>query len=88
MYPQQPRPPQETLPTMYDLPSEYPEESGLPDEFHDFQPQLLRETCQPRTYPKEQVFIGTDLNVYYDPQRAGWHNRPDWFMALGVERAR
>lgn len=29
------------LPTMYDLPSEDPEESGLPDEFHDIQPQLL-----------------------------------------------
>lgn len=26
---------------MYDLPSEDPEESGLPDEFHDLQPQLL-----------------------------------------------
>lgn len=34
------------LPTMYDLPSEDPEEDGLPDEFHDFQPQLLRETFQ------------------------------------------
>jgi hypothetical protein len=29
-----PRPPWETLPTMYDLPSENPEEPGLPDEFH------------------------------------------------------
>jgi hypothetical protein len=27
-----PRPPWETLPTMYDLPSENPEEPGLPDE--------------------------------------------------------
>jgi hypothetical protein len=26
-----PRPPRETLPTMYDLPSEWPEEPGLPD---------------------------------------------------------
>ena len=41
-----PQPASESLPTMYDLPSEYPEEPGLPDEFHDFQPQLLRETCQ------------------------------------------
>jgi hypothetical protein len=48
-----PRPPWETLPTMYDLPSENPEEPGLPDEFHDFQPQLLRETCQSSlTYPR------------------------------------
>jgi hypothetical protein len=47
-----PRPPWETLPTMYDLPSENPEEPGLPDEFHNFQPQLLRETCQSSlTYP-------------------------------------
>ena len=28
------------LPTMYDLPSEFPEESGLPDVFHDLQPPL------------------------------------------------
>lgn len=88
MYPQQPLPPKETLPTMYDLPSEYPEESGLADEFHDFQPQLLRETCQPRTYPIERVFVGTDLNIYYDVHHSGWHKRPDWFVALGVERAR
>lgn len=88
MQPQQPLPPQETLPTMYDLPSEYPEESGLPDEFHDFQPQLLRETCQPTTYPPNQVFVGTDLNVYYDVHHPRWHKRPDWFLVLGVERAR
>jgi hypothetical protein len=34
-----------SLPTMYDLPSENPEEMGLPDEFHDAQPDLLKETC-------------------------------------------
>ena len=39
-----PRSPRETLPTMYDLPSEDPKEPGLPDEFHYYQPQLLRET--------------------------------------------
>ena len=39
-----PRHPCEILPTMYDLPSEDPKEPGLPDEFHDYQPQLLRET--------------------------------------------
>jgi hypothetical protein len=41
---------------MYDLPSEDGEEPGLPDEFHalhpkdefhSFQPKLLRETCVP-----------------------------------------
>ena len=73
---------------MYDLPSEYPEEAGLPDEFHDFQPQLLRETCQSPKYPDDQVFIGTDLNLYYDSRHPSWHKRPDWFLALGVERAR
>jgi hypothetical protein len=44
-----PRPSQEVLPTMYDLPSEDPEEPGLPDEFHDLQPQLLRESFNPPT---------------------------------------
>ena len=73
---------------MYDLASEDPEEPGLPDEFHEFQPQLLRETCQPTTYPTQQIFIGTDLNLYYDSRHSGWHKRPDWFLVLGVEPAR
>jgi hypothetical protein len=42
---------QKNLPTMYDLPSEFPEEPGLADEFHDFQPQLLRETFASPVYP-------------------------------------
>ncbi len=61
-----PHPAKEALPTMYDLPSEYPEDSGLPDEFHIFQPQLLRETFSLPDYPKDQVFVATDLNLYYD----------------------
>ena len=36
-----PRSPRETLPTMYDLPSEDPQEPGLPDEFHYYQPPTL-----------------------------------------------
>jgi Uma2 family endonuclease len=82
-----PRPAWETLPTMYDLPSEDPEEPGLPDEFHDFQPQLLRETCQTPSYPTEELFIGTDLNLYYDVRHPLWHKRPDWFLVLGVAAA-
>ena len=81
-----PRPRGTPLPTMYDLPSEDPEEPGLPDEFHSFQPQLLRETCLPPTIPSETLFIGTDLNLYYDSRHPLWHKRPDWFMVLGVLR--
>lgn len=81
-----PKPTKETLPTMYDLPSEFPEESGLPDEFHNLQPQLLRETFSPPTYPANQIFIGTDLNVYYDLNHPLWHKRPDWFAVVGVSR--
>jgi Uma2 family endonuclease len=81
-----PRSPRESLPTMYDLPSEDPEEPGLPDEFHDFQPQLLRETFRPPQYPPERVFAGTDLNLYYDVLHPMWHKRPDWFAVLGVSR--
>jgi hypothetical protein len=47
---------------MYDLPSEDPEGLGLPDEFHNFQPQLLRETFRPPNYPSDQVFSASDLN--------------------------
>jgi Uma2 family endonuclease len=72
----------ETLPTMYDLPSESAEEMGLPDEFHDFQPDLLRETCTLST--TEDFFIGVDLNLYYDTKHPGWYKRPDWFLVLGV----
>jgi Uma2 family endonuclease len=81
-----PRSPRETLPTMYDLPSEDPEEPGLPDEFHCFQPPLLRETFQPPNYPPERVFIGSDLNLYYNVRHPTWYKRPDWFAVLGVSR--
>ncbi|MBN3887958.1 MAG: Uma2 family endonuclease [Nostoc sp. JL31] len=81
-----PRPPKETLPTMYDLPSEYPEDSGLSDEFHLFQPQLLRETFCPPNYPAEEVFVASDLNLYYDLRHTLWYKRPDWFAAVGVSR--
>ena len=74
------------LPTMFDLPSEEPEEPGLPDEFHLYQPQLLRETFQPSIYPPERVFVGSDLNLYYSLQHTTWYKRPDWFAALGVSR--
>jgi Uma2 family endonuclease len=76
---------QKPLPTMYDLPSEDPEEPGLPDEFHDYQPKLLRETYQPPNAEAEPFFIGIDLNLYYDANHTLWHKRPDWFLALGVE---
>jgi len=82
-----PQPPSETLPTMYDLPSEDPEEPGLPDEFHLLQPQLLRDTCYPTTYDLAEVFIGTDLNLYYEVRHPRWYKRPDWFLVLGVGRA-
>lgn len=81
-----PRPPRETLPTMYDLPSEDLEEPGLPDEFHDLQPQLLSATFQPPIYSKERIFTGTDLNLYYDVDNPQWYKRPDWFAVAGVSR--
>ena len=76
----------DTLPTMYDLPSEDPEEPGLPDTFHDDQPQLLRETFQPPGYIPDRYFMGSDLNLYYDVNHLTWHKRPDWFAVLGVPR--
>lgn len=88
-FPLQPNPPlspRETLPTMYDLPSENPEEPGLPDEFHDLQPQLLSATLRLRNYAKSDIFTGTDLNLYYDVRHPQWYKRPDWFLVLGVPR--
>jgi len=49
----------ETLPTMYDLPSEDPEEPGLPDEFHDFQPQLLSATLRIQDYAADRIFTAS-----------------------------
>ncbi|WNZ26698.1 Uma2 family endonuclease [Leptolyngbya sp. NK1-12] len=71
---------------MYDLPSEDPEEPGLPDIFHDLQPQLLSATLQLKAYAQSEIFTGTDLNLYYDVHHPLWHKRPDWFLALGVPR--
>lgn len=85
--PDPPRPAKDVLPTMYDLPSEDPEEPGLPDEFHNFQPQLLRETCRPVGYGPDQMLIATDLNLYYDVDHPRWYKRPDWFLVLGKAAA-
>lgn len=71
---------------MYDLPSENLEESGLPDEFHDLQPQLLSATLRLSDYARSEIFTGTDLNLYYDVRHLQWYKRPDWFLALGVQR--
>ncbi|KYC39081.1 hypothetical protein WA1_34410 [Scytonema hofmannii PCC 7110] len=87
MYQNPPCPPQKILPTMYDLPSELVGETGLPDEFHIFQPRLLSETCQPRNFPSEEILLATDLNLYYDLRNPLWYKRPDWYVVLGVARA-
>ncbi len=81
-----PRPPHETLPTMYDLPSENPEEPGLPDEFHYLQPQLLSATLRLTNYAADEVFSVGDMNLYYDVRHPNWYKRPDWFAAVGVPR--
>jgi len=74
------------LPTMYDLPSEDPEEPGLPDEYHDLQPQLLSRTLHLTQYARQDWFAGSDLNLYYDESHQQWYKRPDWFLAVGVPR--
>lgn len=76
----------EKLPTMYDLPSEDPEEPGLPDEFHWWQPHLLSDTCCPSTYPSDRYFSAADLNLYYDVHHPYRYKRPDWFVVVDVPR--
>ncbi len=71
---------------MYDLPSDDPEEPGLPDEYHDLQPELLSRTCLSPKYPPQRVFMGTDINLYYDVHHPLWYKRPDWFCVVGVSR--
>jgi Uma2 family endonuclease len=74
------------LPTMYDLPSDDPEEPGLPDEYHDLQPQLLSQTLRLSQYARRERFTGSDMHLYYEPQHPQWYKRPDWFLAVGVSR--
>ncbi|QQE63742.1 hypothetical protein GFS31_04110 [Leptolyngbya sp. BL0902] len=80
--------PREQWPTMYDLPSEDPEEPGLPDEFHDFQPQLLSATFRLADVAADRIFTAADLNLYYDLTHPRWYKRPDWFAVVGVPRFR
>ncbi|MFM7438899.1 MAG: Uma2 family endonuclease, partial [Snowella sp.] len=78
--------PKEQLPTMYDLPSEEIGDSGLPDQYHFWQGELLSETFVPPNYPSNQVFVACDLNLYYTLDHPLWYKRPDWFAVVGVER--
>jgi Uma2 family endonuclease len=74
------------LPTMFDLPHEDPSEPGLPDEFHDLQPQLLSATLRLNQYSQDEIFSVSDMNLYYDPDHTGWYKRPDWLLVVGVDR--
>ncbi|WP_347179041.1 Uma2 family endonuclease [Roseofilum casamattae] len=69
---------------MYDLPSEEVGESGLPDQYHPQQAELLCLTFQPSTYPAQQVWSAMDLNLYYDENHTERYKRPDWFGVVGV----
>ena len=78
--------PKESLPTMYDLPSEEIGDSGLPDEFHLLQLQILQNSFKsPKYYPNHQ-FSAIDMNLYYDETNTLWYKRPDWFGVVGVSR--
>ena len=90
---------QRPLPTMYDLPSEEVGEPGLPDEFHRMQAELLRETCRSPQYSggdsslaessgvgSKNLFIASDLNLYYDSRNPKLYKRPDWFLCLDVPK--
>jgi Uma2 family endonuclease len=76
----------EQLPTMYDLPSEEIGDSGLPDQYHFWQGELLSETFVPPNYPSNQVLVACDLNLYYNPSEPLWYKRPDWMAVVGVDR--
>ena len=47
------------------------------DEFHLLQPELLRSTFSPPSYAEDNVFTGSDLNLYYDSKHTQWYKRPD-----------
>ncbi|MEO0840031.1 MAG: Uma2 family endonuclease, partial [Cyanobacteria bacterium J06643_5] len=35
----------------------------------------------------EEIFVASDLNIYYNSRNPLWHKRPDWFAVLGVARS-
>jgi Uma2 family endonuclease len=70
--------------TMYDLPSQFSQERGLPDIYHDLQPQLLSETLSLPDYRLPERFSACDINLYYDQAHPLWHKRPDWMLVVGV----
>jgi Uma2 family endonuclease len=72
------------FPTMHDLPSEDLEEPGLPDDYHDIQPQLLSRTLKLSGYGEQEIYTASDLNLYYDLSHPLWYKRPDWFLVVGV----
>ena len=70
------------LPDMHDLPcNKGPEEPGVPDIFHQLQPNLLTATFK----VPMQHFCAADLNLYYDPRKTGHFKRPDWMAVLGTD---
>lgn len=69
---------------MYNLPSRFPGEPGLPDIYHDLQPELLSATLRLTRYGAQDRLVAADLCLYYDAAHPLWHKRPDWFLAVGV----
>jgi Uma2 family endonuclease len=47
---------------------------------------LLSATLRLSGYARDQIFTGTDLNLYYDVRQPQWYKRPDWFLVVGVPR--
>ena len=85
-YDGRPRPPKETLPTMYDLPDEEVGQPGMPDIYHVWQARLLDETFRPPNYEPGEIFTASDLNLYYDVHDPSRNKRPDWFAVVGLPK--
>jgi Uma2 family endonuclease len=79
-----PRPPRQTLPTMYDLPSEEIGDPGMPDQYNVRPLILLHETFRPPAVPTDEVFSAIELNLYYDESHPRWYVQPDWFGVIGA----
>ena len=45
---------------------------------------LLTDTFCPPNHSWQEIFTGTDINLYYDLRHPSWYKRPDWFAVLGV----
>ncbi|MBE9125147.1 MULTISPECIES: Uma2 family endonuclease [unclassified Coleofasciculus] len=77
--------PKDVLPRTDDSTGKDNLKSGVLDQFHRLQPQVLEDTFRPPNYLLEQIQVSSAEKLYYDPHHTNRYKRPDWFAVVRVE---